>query len=267
MKQTMNFLLFASIAYAGLCALLFLLQERLLFFPRNSDTRAVTQLKPWEHSVAAEGAKLSGWLIPAREPKQAPLVFYFGGNAEDISLTGLDVSTRADANFVFMNYRGYGASEGTPSEAALSADAVQVYDEMVRTAPHNGKRILFGRSLGSGVGIYLASRRQIDAAVLVTPFDSVRNLARSYFPWLPVSLLLRHPFDSLSLAPKLDIPALFLLAERDEVVPPENSRALVNSWGGSTQIITIKGAGHNTIGSEREFWIPIRQLIKSLQRL
>jgi len=260
----MSFLLYLIIAYAGVCAVVYLLQERLLFFPRTSDSRAVTQLKPWEYSVAANGAKLSGWLIPAREPRDAPLIFYFGGNAEDISLTGLDVSTRADANFVFMNYRGYGGSEGTPSEAALSADAIQVYDEMIESAPHNGKRVLFGRSLGSGVGIYLASRRQIDAAVLVTPFDSVRNVARKYFPWLPVSLLLRHPFDSVSLAPRLDIPALFLLAERDEVIPPARSRALVDSWGGSTQIVTIKGAGHNTIGSEREFWEPIRQLLRSL---
>ena len=264
MKHMTNLLLFALFAYAGLCVLLFLLQERLLFFPRSPDPQATMRLQPWQRLVTTREATLSGWLIPAREPGGAPLVFYFGGNAEDISTTASEVSARADANFIFMNYRGSGDSEGKPSQAALLADAVSIYDDMVASAPHNGKRIVFGRSLGSGVGIYLASRRKIDAAVLVTPFDSVRNVARRHFPWLPVSLLLRHPFDSLSLAPKLKIPALFLLAERDMIVPPVHSRTLAGRWGGSTRVVMIKGAGHNTIGWETEFWEPIRELLKSI---
>ena len=207
---------------------------------------------------------LAGWLIPAREPRDAPLIFYFGGNAEDISLTGTDLPTRVDANFVLMNYRGYGKSEGSPSQSALFADALSVYDEIARSSPHNGKRVVFGRSLGSCVGVYLASHRPIDAAVLVTPFDSVRSVARRHFPWLPVSLLLRHPFDARALAPDLTIPALFLLAERDEIVPLAHSHALLESWGGDTEVVTIKGAKHNTIGWEQEFWAPIEQLLKRL---
>ncbi|MGI9327006.1 MAG: alpha/beta hydrolase [Pseudomonadales bacterium] len=252
------------LTYAGLCALLYLLQDRLLFLPRTSDSRAVEQLQPWEVSVETQGLILTGWLIPAQDPSQAPLVFYYGGNAEDISVTSLDLGARTNANFLFMNYRGYGQSEGKPSQAALQADAVFIYDQMVARAPHNGKRVLFGRSLGSGVGIYLASQRQFDAAVLVTPYDSIRKVAQRHFSWLPVSLLLRHPFDSLSLAPKLDIPALFLLAEHDEIVPLAHSQALANSWGGNTQLVTIKQANHNSIGSEAEFWEPIRLLLQSL---
>lgn len=260
----MSYILFAALAYAGICALVFLLQDRLLFFPRTSDTRAVAQLQMWQQSVSAGDEKLAGWLIPAREPSAAPLVFYFGGNAEDISVTGTDLSARADANFVLMNYRGYGDSGGRPSQTALQADALVVYDEMIERAPHNGKRVVFGRSLGSGVGVYLASRRRIDAAVLVTPFDSVRNIASRHFPWLPVSLLLKHPFDSAALAPALNIPALFLLAERDEIVPLDHSRALADSWGGRARLVTIRGARHNTIGWEREFWAPVRQLLQGL---
>jgi len=264
MKKAMTFLLFAVFGYVGLCTLVFLLQERLLFFPRSSDARTVMQLQPWHRSLVTQEVKLDGWLIPAREPRNAPLVFYFGGNAEDISVTGAELRNRADANFVLMNYRGFGESEGKPSQTTLLTDAVFVYDDMVRSAPHNGKRVVFGRSLGSYVGIYLASRRDIDAAVLVTPFDSVRNIARRHFPWLPVSFLLKHPFDAISLAPELDIPALILLAARDEIVPQAHSRALADSWGGSTRVVTIKGARHNTIGWEREFWEPVRQLLRSL---
>jgi pimeloyl-ACP methyl ester carboxylesterase len=261
----MNFLLVALLTYVGLCALLFFMQDRLLFIPRSSDARAVMQLQQWHLSLETQEARLEGWLIPAREPRNAPLVLYFGGNAEDISMTAPDMSSRVDANFVFMNYRGYGGSEGKPSQDAFFTDAVFVYDHMIDNAPHNGKIMVFGRSLGSSVGIYLASRRKIDAAVLVTPLDSVRNVARRRFPWLPVDLLLRNPFDAISLAPGLDIPAVFLLAARDEIVPPAHSLALAERWAGSTRVVTIKGASHNTIGWEEEFWEPVQQLLKSLQ--
>lgn len=264
MKHVATILTIVGFTYAGLCALVYMLQDRLLFLPRTSDARAVKQLQPWEVSFETQGLTLAGWLLPAHEPSQAPLVFYFGGNAEDISVTSLDLSARTNANFVFMNYRGYGNSEGKPTQAALQADAVFIYDQVVKDTPHNGKRVLFGRSLGSGVGIYLASQRKIDAAVLVTPFDSVRNIAQRHFSWLPVPLLLRHPFDSLSIAPKLHIPALFLLAEHDEIVPLAHSQTLAESWGGSTQLVTIKHASHNSIGSETEFWQPIQQLLQSL---
>ncbi len=264
MKHIATIVTIVSFTYAGLCVLVFLLQDRLLFLPRASDARAVKQLQPWEVSLKNQGLTLTGWLIPAHEPSQAPLVFYFGGNAEDISVTSLDLSANANANFVFMNYRGYGKSEGEPSQAGLQADAVFIYDEIVNSTPHNGKRVLFARSLGSGVGIYLAAQRKIDAAVLVTPFDSVRNVAQRHFSWLPVSFLLRHPFDSLSLAPKLNIPALFLLAEYDEIVPLAHSQRLAESWGGSAELVTIKRASHNSIGSETEFWAPIQQLLQNL---
>lgn len=265
MKNLLSWLFVLLAAYGGLCALLYLLQDRMLFLPRSTDPQAAIALQPWRYSVVSDGVTLAGWLIPAREPQNAPLVFYYGGNAEDISATGLDASTRADANFVVMNYRGYGGSEGKPSQDALFADAVFTFDKVVRSTPHNGKAVVFGRSLGSGVAIHLAARRNIDAAVLVTPFDSVRNLATRLFPWLPVALLLRHPFDSISLASDLNIPALFLLAERDEVVPADHSQALIDRWGGDKRVVTIKNAGHNTLGGEQEFWQPIRELLSQLK--
>jgi len=243
---------------------MFIMQDWMLFFPRPSDPRAATQLAPWQHSVKTPAARLSGWLIPAQEPDNAPLVLYFGGNAEDISLTGLEIANRADANFVLMNYRGYGESQGKPSQSALFNDALSIYDSLVDSTPHNGKVVVFGRSLGSGVGVYLGSRRKIDAAVLVTPYDSIRNVAQRHFPWLPVSLLLRHSFDSIALASSLDIPALFLVAELDQVVPTEHAQRLLDRWAGSKRWVTIKGASHNSIGWETEFWTAVEKLLESI---
>lgn len=264
MKPMLTFLTLAAIGYAALCVLIFFFQDRMLFFPRPADPLAVKQLQRWQRSIETSEIVLAGWFIPARDPGNAPLVFYFGGNAEDISATALELSNRADANFVLMSYRGYGASEGTPSETALFTDALHVYDELIATTVHNGKVVAFGRSLGSGVGVYLASHRRIDAVVLATPYDSIRNVARRYFPWLPVRLLLRHPFDSLALAPDLDIPALFLMAERDTIIPHAHAQYLADSWGGSTRRVLIKGATHNSIGAQDNYWAPIREFLNRL---
>ena len=179
-------------------------------------------------------------------------------------MTGLDISDNANANFVLMNYRGYGASEGTPSESALFNDALFVYEALANSTAHNGKIVAFGRSLGSGVAVYLSTHRRIDALVLVTPYDSVRNVARRRFSWLPVSRLLRHPFDSLALAPSLDLPALFLVAEYDEVIPIPHAKNLAEAWGGTMQWVLIEDATHNSIGAEPDYWLSIRRFFNEL---
>lgn len=264
MKAMVNFLIIVALSYAGICTLVFLLQDQLLFFPHASDSSAISQLKNWQRSIQTPDALLSGWVIPARDPENAPLVFYFGGNAEDVSVTGLDISDNVDANFILMNYRGYGASEGVPSESALFSDALFAYDTLTAATVHNGKIVAFGRSLGSGVAVYLSAQRRIDALVLVTPYDSIRNVARRRFPWLPVSLLIRHPFDSLALAPSLDIPALFLVAQYDEVIPLPHARNLADFWGGSAQWVLIEDTSHNSIGAEADYWSSIRRFLNNL---
>ena len=264
MKAMVTFLIIAALGYAGICLLVFLLQDQMLFFPHASDASAVEQLKKWQRSIQTPEGSLSGWVIPARDPENAPLVFYFGGNAEDVSVTGLDISDNANANFVLMNYRGYGASEGTPSESALFNDALFVYEALANSTAHNGKIVAFGRSLGSGVAVYLSTHRRIDALVLVTPYDSVRNVARRRFSWLPVSRLLRHPFDSLALAPSLDVPALFLVAEYDEVIPIPHAKNLAEAWGGTMQWVLIEDATHNSIGAEPDYWLSIRRFFNEL---
>ena len=87
MKRMVTFFTFAVLGYAGICILIFLLQDRMLFLPRTADPYAVTQLQRWQRSIESTEATLSGWVIPARDPNNAPLAFYFGGNAEDVSVT------------------------------------------------------------------------------------------------------------------------------------------------------------------------------------
>lgn len=256
-----TFLTVAALVYAGICVLVYLFQDRLLFFPVPSDRHATGQLNRWHYAIDTSEARLSGWVVPARDPQNSPLVFYFGGNAEDVSLTALEFRSDSTANSILMNYRGYGASEGTPSQTALFADAVLVYDKLVNAIQHNGKVVAFGRSLGSGVAIHLAAQRPIDALVLVTPYDSIRNVAHRHFRWLPVSLLVRQPFDSLAPAARIGLPALFLVAEHDEIIPPVHARNLADHWGGNVHWNVIEGATHNSIGTDANYWQSIREFL------
>ena len=152
-----------------------------------------------------------------------------------------------------MTYRGYGESSGTPSEAALFSDALSIYDALAGTLPHNGTIAALGRSLGSGVAVHLATQRQIDALILVTPYDSILNVAHRAYSWLPVALLIKHPFDSLAATP-MDVPALFVVAEHDTLIPPSHAKNLAEHWGAPAEWLMIDDAIHNSIRF-KDYWL------------
>ena len=144
-----------------------------------------------------------------------------------------------------MHYRGYGGSSGTPSEAVLHDDALALFDK-VRAA--HADVMVMGRSLGSGVAVRLASQRPVNRLVLVTPYDSIEDIAASQFPFFPIRWLLRDKFDSGRHAPRLAIPVFILVAEHDEVIPRSSSEQLHARFAkGMAQLKVIPRTGHNTI--------------------
>ena len=263
------------VVYVGLCAVLYLLQESLIF-PRqplaDGARNAVRELPGvTEIEVAAQdGTRLHGWLRRpggenAGDVPPRGLVIYFGGNAEEVSGLMSDAAQLAPWPVAAVNYRGYGLSEGRPSEAALAADAVAVYDRLAADAGADPKRIVvFGRSLGSGVAVQLAASRPVRAVILVSPFDSLRSIARRQYPIVPVSLLLKHPFDSLARAPGIEAPLLVLAGERDRLIPPAFSRRLHDAWSGPKRWEPIPGAGHDDIHTRRRYWPAMREFLASL---
>jgi pimeloyl-ACP methyl ester carboxylesterase len=155
-----------------------------------------------------------------------------------------------------LHYRGYGGSSGKPTEEALHSDARALY-EMVHA--RHPDVIVVGRSLGSGVAVQLAATRQVTRLVLITPFDSIVNLASRQFPFVPVDLLLRDRFESWRYAPQVTAPTLIIAAANDEVVPRESTLALFNAFGpGVATMTTISGAGHNSISSSPGYMATVR---------
>jgi fermentation-respiration switch protein FrsA (DUF1100 family) len=164
--------------------------------------------------------------------------------------------------WLIVNYRGYGASEGSPSERVLVADALTLYDHAAKLPGVDADRIVaFGRSLGSGPAVALAAQRPLRAVILVSPFDSLAAVAKRYYWYLPVDWMLKHRFDSIALAPALKQPLLCLVAERDEVIPPVHSERLFDAWGGAKRKILLAEAGHNSTDVHPAFWPSVREFL------
>ena len=238
-------------AYAGVAFLVWAFQERLLFYPQAAG-RAAAAPPGWTlervRIAAADGTALAGVLV--KPPVERPAaVLYFGGNAEEVTAYAAQAAASyGDRAALFVNYRGYGESAGTPGERALVADGAAAFDWLRARADVDGTRIaLHGRSLGAGVAVQVAAQREPRCVVLTSPFDSARDVARRIYPWLPVSWLIRHPFDSHAHAPKLRLPALLLVGESDTLIPPAHSRRLAAAWGREAKVVAFPGMGHNDI--------------------
>ncbi len=252
---------FVFLAAIVLCVPLaaWLAQDKLLFFPQPVGSTAPRQANaaPLEITVG-DRIRLRGWIMRGTA-RPAPTVLYFGGNAEEVSWTLSDARWPREWTIVGLNYRGYGASEGKPGEAALKADALAIYEAVSRRDDVDpGRIVVFGRSLGTAVAVHLAAERpQIAAAVLVSPYDSMVAIGKLHYPWLPVNLLLRHRFVAMDDAVRSHMPLLVIVGDHDAIIPPQRSRALYEAWSGAKQWLAVTGAGHNDLGNDEEFWSAI----------
>ena len=244
----------------GLWALLYFVQDQLIFLrqpppgaPPHSEELAISEVK----IANPDGLSLRGWLArpAAASGERLPLAIYFGGNAEEVSYMATLAGRFPGWSLLAVNYRGYGGNAGRPSERALFADALVLYDWAASRPDTDPTRVAaIGRSLGSGVAVYLAAERPLARLVLVTPYDSLRAVAQRHYPYLPVSFLLKHPFDSIERAPRISTPMLVLAAQRDSIVPPEHARALFAQWRGPKAWREFAGAGHNDLDADFEYW-------------
>jgi pimeloyl-ACP methyl ester carboxylesterase len=235
----LKFLGLVLVLYALLCVFVYARQRSLIYHPTAASTSSVGEAV----SFPVAGAVLRLWVV--RRPGSLAAV-YFGGNAESVAGSAETFARAApDRTWIFVNYRGYGGSTGEPSEQALVADALAVWD-WVR-AEHADVAVV-GRSLGSGVTVQLAAARPVSRLVLVTPFDSLVSVGQDALPWLPVSWLVKDRFESVNHAPAVSCPTLALIAGNDEVIAPRHGRQLMASFRpAAVSVIEVPGAGHNDI--------------------
>ncbi len=253
--------------YLGLIILMYVLQEKLLFLPQPADPQVRRYLQKYQpHALmttkTSTGESLQGVFVHG-EKKPGPLWIYFGGNAENIDYIVHEVRHLKDASFVAFNYRGYGDSEGSPSQRALYQDALHIYDTFSKKEGVDPTQIyVIGRSLGTGMATYLAAHRKVKKVVLISPYSSIRDVAQAHYPFLPVKWLIRHPFPSDKWAKKVDVPLLCVVAERDQVVPRRFSEALFAAWKGQKSMKLVKGYDHNSIIAAPGHWSTIQSFLQ-----
>ena len=258
-------LLTLAIAYVAIALVLWIAQERLMFFPVRASAKPVAppgwRLEEILHRTA-DGAELAGVLVlPPHTP--APLVIYYGGNAEEVTPHAAEAAREyGERALLLVNYRGYGASSGSPGEKALVADALALFDRLAAHPAIDARRIaVHGRSLGSAMAVAVAAARDVKCVVLTSPFASARAVASGLYPWLPVSWMIRHPFDSAALAPGIKAPALILIGDADTVIAPRHSERLAERWGGSVERVVLAGFGHNDLEINPRYGEAIRAFL------
>jgi len=240
-------------AYLGMGAYLYLVQRSMMYFPVAENPAEDVS---FEH-VTDDGESLKIWAL-GRGKERA--VIYFGGNAEDVYHNAENFRRMLPEHTVYLvNYRGYGGSTGSPTESSLFADALDIYDAL---RDRHAQIAVIGRSLGSGVAIYLASERQVQRLVLVTPPDSALAIAQNIYPVYPVALMLKDKYQSIDYAARVGAPALIVLAEQDRIIPRAHSTRLAEAFArGQVEQVVVANAGHNGLSGHRQYWDEIKRFL------
>lgn len=243
MKTIAGLILMTAIVLVLMLAGVYSGQRRLVYFP--DMTRGDAEVASTFELARPDGVRLRGWLD---RPGQPRALLYFGGNAETLQSARASLADCCPGWSVYaVPYRGYGGNAGTPSSGAILADALALHDEVARRHPGQPVAVV-GRSLGSGVAARVASQRRVARLLLVTPFDSLGNVAKAHYPWLPVGLLMREHYDSADWLRGRHLPVLVVRARHDQVIPAARTDALLAALPSTTRVIEIDG-DHNSLSA------------------
>lgn len=255
------------VTYAVICGAVFLLQGALLFHPTSLDAAEPAEPRGQPLELAVDGAVLRGVIVPGRGEGPRPTLLYFGGNAERVRQRARERGWVGELGFhqVFVSYRGYDDSTGSPSGAALLADAVAIHDAIAARPDVDRERIVvWGNSLGSGIAARVARERALAGAILVMPYARLSDIAADVYWWLPVRWLFRHEIDTLADAPAITDPVLVVHGRLDTLIPPAHGRRVAEAWGGPARLVLVDGAGHNDLGGRPELRAAVEAFLREV---
>ena len=247
-KMLFDVALACLIFYTGMLLLVYFLQDRLLYFPFKDMQATPTAISlPFEevNLTTSDSEKITAWWIPAQN-ERAVLLFCHG-NAGNIShrLDSIDIFNRLGLSVLIFDYRGYGASTGSPSENGTYLDGEAAWRYLVEVRKKQPEKIiLFGESLGGAVAAEIASRHKAGGLILMSSFTSIPELAGSLYPFLPVKLLSKFRYSTIDKIGSITAPKLIIHSPDDEIIPFALGRVLYEKAAQPKQFLQIKG-GHN----------------------
>ncbi|MCK5760731.1 MAG: alpha/beta hydrolase [Candidatus Delongbacteria bacterium] len=254
MTITLSILKILATIYIIFALLLYFMQRKLLYLPQEGSQNVdATEIEFKNGDIV-----LRGWIVNEGKDKA---MLYYGGNAETIDTNiAFYRENFPDYTLYLINYRGFGKSDGDPTEENLFNDALFIYDQI--SSKHK-KISLIGRSLGTGIAVYVASKRKVDKLVLITPFDSILNAARQTYKIFPFSFLLKDKYESINYVKDIKSKTLFLIAEKDRIIKYSLSMNLYEAFSKDmVELKIVKDAGHNTISHYPEFSETMKKFLK-----
>jgi fermentation-respiration switch protein FrsA (DUF1100 family) len=192
-----------------------------------------------------DAVRINAWWIGAPQARIATVFFHGNGGNLTHRIEHMRAIAAAGSSLLMVDYRGYGKSEGRPSESGLYADADAAYRWVIDHGYAAERILIHGESLGSAVAIDLASRSPCAGVVLEAPFNSASQVAAGVLPL--IGPLIMRAFDSKRKIGKIRAPLLFLHGDRDEVIPYKLGRDLYDAAPEPKSFWTVEGAGHNDL--------------------
>jgi len=244
--------IFLLIGYVGMGVFLYLNQRNFLYFPTpNLET-------PYETMILKNEGESIHVIVLNKGYENA--ILYFGGNAESMVRSSDYIAQQFPTFTVYlMDYRGYGGSSGEPTEKGLYSDALMLYDTI---KPKHNRISIGGRSLGSGIATYVAAHREVSKLALITPFDSIVNVAEGIYPAYPVSLLIEDTYDSASRIKMIKAKTFIVIAEHDRVIVRERTQKLIDAFDpDQLEVMIIKNRGHIDISSDATYYKVMQDFI------
>jgi fermentation-respiration switch protein FrsA (DUF1100 family) len=247
------FVVFAIVVYAVATLGMYVFQRKLQYHAENKgltpESAGIIGASV-ETLTTADGEKIILWHAPAKAGM--PTILYFHGNAGEIGDRPLRFNYYHSRGLgvVYVSYRGYGGSTGSPSEAGLITDATAAYDWLITRGVEPGRIVLLGESLGSGVAVQLAAKRQVGAVALEAPYTSTVEVAAKIYWWLPVHALMKDQFKSNDFIAAVVAPLLIIHGEVDELIPVEFGRRLFAAANQPKELEIVQGFGHEVLFEE-----------------
>lgn len=242
----------AGVLYAIVVAGLYTVQRRLLFVPDTNTPDPAGVGVPGVAVVrvpTADGLSLLAWYVPPVQPTGFTVLLLHGNAGNIANRAGrLRAFQQIGWGVLLLEYRGYGGNPGSPSEDGLVLDAQAGLAELHRRGVRAERILLWGESLGSGLAVRLASENPVAAVLLDAPYTSIADAAQGQYPFVPVRLLLKDRFESLSRIPRVRAPILVMQGSADRLVPPAMGRAMIAAAKGPTELWVAEGAGHEDLG-------------------
>ncbi len=235
-------------AYLILAALLYVFQGGFIYYPERQLVATPSQFGLNYEPVSFEaddGVRLSGWYLetnPARD-----VLLFFHGNAGNIShrMVSLQLFNRLGLSTFIIDYRGYGESEGKPSEAGTYLDAEAAWRYLVEERKVDPSQIvIFGRSLGAAIASYIASKHTPRALIIESAFTSVADLAGRYYPFMPVRWITHFKYNTLDLVSAVKCPLLVVHSRQDDIIPFSHGRRIFDAAPMPKEFLEITGS-HN----------------------